>query len=245
MGRVLIYRDILLEAGHEILATMKRRSRLRLVLEGLEGGLVLGTALCTWPLSKCRLENWGARTTEREREWAGDRLVSANQDPLTRAIAISAPAPNVWKWLVQFGLGKAGFYSYELLERLVGIPVTNLESIEPSMQSLEVGEEVLLHPRAGIRVSLLEPERCICFGPSDEERRTSEPGTVLRSWSVYIEPTGSDSCRLVVRSCFEHRGRLPLLKRVAALLEAPVDFAMEQRMLRTIKRLAEEAHSQT
>ena len=36
---------------------------------------------------------------------------------------------------MQFGLGRAGFYSYELLERVTGIPVRNVESVMPTMQT--------------------------------------------------------------------------------------------------------------
>ena len=40
--------------------------------------------------------------------------------------------------------------------------------------------------------------------------------------------------------------KMPSLpKRLAVALEGPVDFVMEQRMLRTIRRLAEAAESQT
>jgi len=82
-------------------------------------------------------------------------VVAEKLEPHTRAVEIHAPAENVWPWIVQFGFGKAGFYSYELLERLVGIPVTNNETIEASMQSLAVGDEVLLHPKApGIPVAI-------------------------------------------------------------------------------------------
>ena len=74
-------------------------------------------------------------------------------------IDIDAPAERVWSFVVQFGLGRAGFYSYELLERLVGIPVTNVESVEPAWQSLQLGDEVVLHPKApGIPVAIIEAD---------------------------------------------------------------------------------------
>lgn len=216
---------------------MRRRSRLRFVMEAVEGAVVLGVAVASWPVSKRWLANWGSEPAERKRPWAGDGLVSANLDSATRAISISAPAATVWRWIVQFGLGRAGFYSYELLERFAGIPVTNLESVESSHQSLAVGDEILLHPKAGIRVALIDPERHICFGRDPE---STEPKPKLsRSWSIYVEPTTDASCRLVVRSCFEETAPRSLRERIAFALEHPVDFTMEQRMLRTVKRLAE------
>ena len=219
---------------------MKRRSRLRFLQEAVEGSAVLLVATVTWPISRRWLRNWGSSEHERQGPWPGDALVSANLSPTTRAIEIGAPAKHVWPWLVQFGLDKAGFYSYELLERMIGIPVTNLESIEFFMQSINVGDEVRLHPKApGIPVALIEPERHICFGKARDSNAGSSREDLKRSWSIYITPTGADTCRLVVRGCFEETRKRPVQQRMAFALEQPIDFTMEQRMLRTVKRLAE------
>ncbi|RLB55589.1 MAG: hypothetical protein DRJ42_05800 [Deltaproteobacteria bacterium] len=213
------------------------RSSRRLLIEGLEGAALLTGALATWPVSKRWLRDWGSEEGERRRSWAGDRLVSSNPEPSTRGIDIAAPAPVVWQWVVQFGLGRAGFYSYELLERLIGIPVTNLESIAPEFQSIAVGDEIKLHPKApGIPVAMVEPGASVCFGQAPGSEAPEEhPG---RSWSFYIQPIDDDSSRLIIRGCFEPA--TSLVKRIAAAVEEPIDFVMEQRMLRTIKRLAEE-----
>jgi hypothetical protein len=214
---------------------MQHRSSARVALEGVEGCLILGAALASWPLSQRWLKNWGSTPAERARDWPGDRLVPSPHEAYLRAIAIDASADDVWKWVVQFGLGRAGFYSYELLERLVGIDVRNVESIEPAFQALEVGDEVRLHPKApGIVVAEVAVGRRLCFG----EEPPSAGDTPPRSWSLYVEPNGPCACRLLIRGCLAlacaSHGQ-----RVAAAIEAPIDFAMEQRMLRTIKRLAE------
>ena len=219
---------------------MRYRSRTRFTLEGLEGIVILAGVMCTWPVSKRWLENWGADLHERGRTWPGDHLVSTKYHRYTRAIDIAAPADAVWPWVVQFGLGRAGFYSYELLERLVGIPVKNVESIESTMQSLAVGDEIRLHPKApGIPVALLERGRYVCFGTIDEPGSEASKPDPVRSWSIYVEPAPDGSSRLILRGCVEPPKDQPWSKRLAAALEEPVDFLMEQRMLRTIKRLAE------
>jgi len=217
-----------------------RRSRLRFVAEGVEGAAIMLGALSTWPVSKRWLDNWGARPADLGRAWPGDALVPPPQENHTRAIDIEAPAAEVWPWIAQFGMRKAGFYSYELLERVVGIPVENLEYIEPAMQSLDVGDEILLHPKApGIPVGLLEPGSYVCFGKRDDADASTD--TPRRSWSIYVEPMSASSCRLIVRSSIERVAGASVLARVAGRLEQPVDFVMEQRLLRTVKRLAEEA----
>jgi len=216
------------------------RSLLRFVLESVEGVGVCLAVMGTWPLSKRWLRDWGAHPEERERVWPGDALVSPHHEAYTRAVTVSASSSDVWEWVVQFGLGRAGFYSYELLERLAGIPVKNVESIEPSLQSLEVGDEIQLHPNApGIPVASVEPGRHICFGVADAPGRAEATPDPRRSWSIYIEPLEPDTSRLLLRGCVEPPRAPTLLKRLSLALEGPIDFVMEQRMLRTIRRLAE------
>ena len=221
---------------------MRHGSRLRFILEGIESVAVLGAVLCTWPLSKRWLENWGSTVGERERSWPGDQFVSPDHGTSTRAIDIDASADAVWRWIVQFGMDRAGFYSYELLERIVGIPVTNVESIEETMQSLAVGDEVRLHPKApGIPVAEIRPGRYVCFGARNDANLIASEPDPGRSWSMYVESTSAGSCRLLVRSCIESPRQFSRLQRSGMALEESIDFVMEQRMLRTIKRLAEEA----
>lgn len=140
--------------------------------------------------------------------------------------------------MVQFGLGRAGFYSYELIERLVGIPVRNVESILPDHQELTVGKEIRLHPEApGIPVGMVAPGRHVCFGERGEPAgRTPDP---RRSWSIYVVPASPGSVRLIVRSCIEKLRTPTIKKRLGLAFEAPLDFIMEQRMLRTVRRLSE------
>ena len=219
---------------------MKRRSRLRFVLEGIEGVVLLAAALCTWPVSKRWWDNWGAHAEELERVWPGDGLASPDRETHTRGIDIGVPSAVVWPWIVQLGLRKAGFYSYELLERLVGIPLTNIESIEPAMQSLAIGDEILLHPKAsGIPVVLLEAGRYVCFGRARGSESADSRTEPARSWSIYLEAGTTDSCRLIVRGCIDRVRDPSVSERLARALEPAVDFVMEQRMLRTVKRLAE------
>jgi hypothetical protein len=221
------------------------RSALRFALETAEGLGLLPLVLLTWPVSRHWLENWGSRPDERGRRWPGDELVTEINTAYTRAIDIAAAGPDVWQWVVQLGLGRAGFYSYELFERLVGIPVTNIESVVPELQSLSVGDEIRLHPKApGIPVGMLQQGTHVCFGILEEPGETRSRPDPSRSWSMYIQPTGPDSSRLVVRNCIEPVREPSLSKQLSLALEEPIDFLMEQRMLRTIRRLAESAAGQ-
>ena len=218
------------------------RSRFRFMYEGIEGLILLVLILLSWPLSRRWLANWGASSSECLDSWTGDDLAPATHKTFTRAIDIKASKKIVWSWVVQFGLNRAGFYSYELLERLSGIPVKNVEGILPDYQSLKLEEEIKLHPKApGIPVGAISQGDYICFGQFGVTTITT--ANPRRSWSIYIQPYTDNSCRLILRSCVEKLRDPTLGKRLALALEVPIDFLMEQRMLRTIRRLAESVKS--
>jgi len=76
----------------------------------------------------------------------GDDLVPGATIVETHQIDIDAPAATIWPWLVQLGYGRGGFYSFDLLERLAGVGMTNARRIEPQWQDLAVGDQGRLHP---------------------------------------------------------------------------------------------------
>jgi len=73
---------------------------------------------------------WGASEQERSSRLPGDEIGFSGRNE-TRAIAIAAPAEQVFSWLAQLGQDRAGFYSYELLEDLVGCEMPRLEHLDP------------------------------------------------------------------------------------------------------------------
>ena len=212
-----------------------------MLAESLEGVALFLLASITWPISRRWLEHWGSTPSERDATWPGDELLARNVPSRTRAVDVTAPATAVWPWLVQLGLGRGGFYSYELLEHLVGIPVTNVEQVMPELQEIARDDEVVLHPeQPPLHVSLVDPGRHLCFRTWRDEAEVEETRPAqLATWSLYLEPTGSERCRLVLRSSWERRRPRSPSERIQAAFEAPVDFVMEQRMLRTIRSLAE------
>ncbi len=218
------------------------RSPIRMLLEGLEGITLLVLAVVAWPVSRFFLADLGSRPDERGRAWPGDRLLDRVDVCTTRAITVHVPPTAVWPWLVQIGLDRGGFHSYELLERLGGIDVRNVERVVPRFQSLALGQEIKLHPSApGLHVALLEPSEHLCFRTwRDERDLTDRNPATLATWSFYLVPVAGDRCRLLLRSCkHERRPRSRPARLISAWLEDPLDLVMEQRMLRTVRRLAE------
>ena len=74
--------------------------------------------LLTAPLYRRWHLRWGATPAEARAAMPGDELVPVSHFTATRAITIEARPCDVWPWLTQVGYGRAGFYSYDLLDNL-------------------------------------------------------------------------------------------------------------------------------
>src|SRR5947209_14514147 len=72
---------------------------------------------------------WGATDEEIASAMPGDDLVAEPDLTATRGITIRRPAVDVWPWIVQLGQGRGGFYSYDLLENLVGCDIHSADRI--------------------------------------------------------------------------------------------------------------------
>ena len=97
----------------------------------------------------------------------------------TRAVEIDAPPSAAWPWLVQMGPGRGGAYTYDWIERRLGIDIRNSDRIIPEFQHLQVGDEIPM-PGYAMRVERLEPERAMVV-------RSSNHAWV---WSFELRPAG-------------------------------------------------------
>ena len=88
----------------------------------------------------------------------GDSLVPAPRYQTTRTIEIAAAPESVWPWLVQIGQGRGGFYSYDLLENLLGLGIHSAHAVLPELQSLAVGDTISLDPEDQLPMAVVELE---------------------------------------------------------------------------------------
>jgi hypothetical protein len=201
---------------------------------------VIGLALYQ-PLIRPWHAGWGATETERHMALPGDEIVTGEVSQTTRSITIYTPAVRVWPWLLQLGQGRGGMYSYDFLENLVGCNMHTLDSIDPALQSLQVGDAISMGPQEGLpfyRVALLDAERALVLRSINPT--TGAPG---ETWGFYLIETLHSQTRLVVR----HRTP-PSLTRTERMFNGlfdPIVFLMEQRMLRGIRDHAEAARART
>jgi hypothetical protein len=199
-------------------------------------------ALAYAALARPRLLTWGATPGEATADLPGDDLVRPRYQT-TRAVPLAAPPVEVWPWLVQMGFGRAGWYSYDWLERLIGAgdfaERGSARSVLPRFQSLSVGDSVPLSADGGLTAAVVAPPRALVLrmemsmltgGPA----RDGDRAVLDWSWAFVLVPVGAGSSRLLVRTRADYRPRaLGVL--IPPLLE-PVHLLMERAMLRGVRR---------
>ena len=197
------------------------------------GAVVGGAAAAYILVARPRQLRWGATDGELDEPLPGDDLIANADLTATRAITIRAAADQVWPWIAQLGQGRGGFYSYDVLENLVGGDIHSADRIVPEWQDVRVGDEVRLGPEFGLAVALLERGRSLVLRGGIPTGNTAPPFDFTWAFTLRDEPEGS---RLLVRE------RYAYVRRWAPLIVEPaeaVSFMMSQKMLRGIRDRAE------
>ena len=170
---------------------------------------------------------WGATDEEVHGPMPGDDLLDGAAFIATRAVSIAAPPDQVWPWLLQVGFGRAGFYSYDLLDNL-GRP--SAEEILPGFASVALGD--VAAPMAS---------------PANDQNsfvvaEAREPSVLVWSkpdstWAWRLTTDDAGGTRLVTR--LKARYQLgPFLPVTIVLMEIG-DFPMMRRMLIGLRSRAE------
>jgi hypothetical protein len=204
--------------------------------------LLLGAPVLYFAAIRPRLLGWGASREERRQSLPGDDLVAARWET-TRGIETSAPADEVWPWLVQVGYGRGGWYSYDWLERRVGadefVEGGSAKHVIPELQRLAVGDTVALSAAGGLTVEILEPAKALVLHYrmnllTAAPARAPDPAVLDWTWAFVLMPMNETSCRLLARVRADYRPSW--LRPLIPFLLEPVHFMMERKMLRTIER---------
>jgi hypothetical protein len=180
-------------------------------------------------LWRTRCLNWGATKAEAARQMPGDGFLPSADLVTTRAVTVNAPAKAIWPWLVQMGPGRAGAYTYDWIENLLGLDMHSSEEIIPEFQNLAVGDiQRLGEHGAVIRVEILEPEHALVL--------RSEDGAWVWAFGLYAR---GDVTRLVSRNRISPPHQNPASKAFMLFVMEPGSMIMERKMLLGIKRRAE------
>lgn len=175
---------------------------------------------------------WGATDEEVARAMPGDEVVKHPTFNATRAVTIGARPAEIWPWLVQMGLTRAGWYSYDLLDNL-GHP--SAERIIPEFQHLAVGDVIPMSPdgKAGLWVRAFEPNRWMLWG--DKAGDTT--------WYWGLDAIHERQTRLVTRVRIRYNWTSPML--LFNLLVEFTDIIMMRKCMLGIKERAERLSRQT
>jgi len=179
---------------------------------------------------------WGATGSELDGYLPGDEDILDADLTATRALTVRSSAEQVWPWIAQLGQGRGGFYSYDLLENLVGCDIHSADRIEPGWQEVRVGDEVKLAPQVGLAVVSVETGKSLVLRGGVPVGKAPPPYDFTWAFVLHDQPDGTS--RLLVRE------RYAYTRRWARLLVEPiqvVSFVMTQRMLRGVKDRAEQA----
>jgi hypothetical protein len=131
---------------------------------------------------------WGATDDEVKCIMSGDNIVKKPHFVATRAVSIEAPPTDVWKWIVQIGSGRAGFYSIDWIDNS---NVPSSRSIVSKYQKIEKNYFIPFTPdqKNGMWVKdYQEPEYILWW-----DRK--ENGT----WAWFLQQTEAGNTRLITR----------------------------------------------
>lgn len=200
-------------------------------------------AVYTWIIRPWHLR-WGTQGGEASAPLPGDDLLANPMLCATHAITINAKPAQVWPWLAQLGQGRGGFYSYDVLENLMGLDIHTANQILPQYQHIQPGDLVPLSPDGfGFPVAIAEPNRALVLhGDTREDKNPALPvgkdDYLAATWGFYLFETGCCCTRLVERWKASWTPSIQNTLFYRLFLE-PGAFIMEHRMLQGIKARAE------
>ncbi|HEX7976293.1 MAG TPA: hypothetical protein VF498_17920 [Anaerolineales bacterium] len=195
----------------------------------------------------------GTSDDERSCRLPGDDLVQNPKWSFTHAVTIHTEADEIWPWLVQWGYGRAGFYSFDWLDSLLLGQGTlkSADHILPELQELKTGDSLPVEPNGGgFVVERMETNRYILLANRLDllTMQRLQPGAPLPpdyvnvSWLWYLDPKGGCRTRMISRA----RVDIQTSKNQAMSIWVgeplkPGSAIMDWGMLQGIKRRAEEA----
>jgi proline iminopeptidase len=194
-------------------------------------------------LLRPRMLRWGATEDELQVTYPRSRLIPDAKLGSTMAVTLDAPPSKVWPWLVQMGYDRAGWYSWDLLDRF-GIPSS--QAIHPEWQSLSAGDRLVSTPdgKYWFDVAAIEPERYLALRflsvdgrqvASTEWKGPRPPSFADSLWEFQLKELPGPRTRLVVRVYSVSR---PQLRNslMGHLFWEPAHFVMQVRQFANLRR---------
>ncbi|MBI9077205.1 MAG: hypothetical protein JEZ02_17480 [Desulfatibacillum sp.] len=191
---------------------------------------------------------WGATKEERAMKMPEDAMIKNPFIDMTHAISIQAPPEKVFQWFKQLGQGRGGYYSYDWLERLFLFGIHNVYRIEPEFQDMRLHDHIKLHKNGmGVTVLALEENKKLVLGFDSRDYIEGRkyfsplPKSMFAAgyWSFTLIEQPNGATRLIERWQIEWTANNPIVNLLLVVFFELPSFIMEQKMMRTIKHLAE------
>jgi hypothetical protein len=150
--------------------------------------VVLCAALIYLLLIRPRILTWGATPVEAAQSMMGDDIVKSPHFVATRAVTVQAPPSEVWKWIIQIGSARAGWYSHD---RIDNAGVESSREVLPQFQKIEDGYFIPFTPdqKNGMWVkSFQTPEYILWWDKKGNS-----------TWLWQLSDTGHGGTRLITR----------------------------------------------
>jgi hypothetical protein len=209
-----------------------RRSRLsaRLAFVALGAGAssIYLFAIRPWML------DWGSTASERRASLPGDDVSPGARYVTTRAATVAATPDRIWPWLVQMGQDRAGFYTHNWVERLLGSGIKDVDELHDEWQHLATGDLMRTNHDIGGKamgwpVAEVDPDHALVV---------RSKGMPVGTYAFVLGPLDDDRTRLVVRDRATWRARdWPFV----ALVYEPLHAYMETGLIAGVRRRAERA----
>lgn len=169
---------------------------------------------------------WGSTTKEVTFTFPGDQFVKRPDFNATRGISISAPAEEIWKWIIQIGSKRAGWYSIDWMDN-GGTPSSN--EILQEFQIIEIGQFIPFTPdqKNGMWVKDFKQNEYILW--------TDKTGKATWFWYIYKNETGETRLITRLRTKYNWKG----IWIIYYILYDMGDVVMMSKCMKGIKKRAE------
>jgi hypothetical protein len=174
---------------------------------------------------------WGATNEEVACAMSGDDVVKHPTFNATRGVTVQARPEEIWPWLLQMGVTRAGWYSYDLFDNL---GKASAERIIPELQHVAVGDVIPMSPdgKQGLWVKDFEPNQWMLWWDNK--------GDSTWYWGLY--PQDESHTRLITRVRLSYRWTKPSI--LFSILVEFTDIVMMRKCMLGIKRRVEQGNVQ-
>ena len=225
-----------------------RRYTFLQLLNGLEGIIVIITCYLTFFFKPLR-DRWGLSKTEVDIPLPVDEVVAKPKSQYSHAVIINAPVNCVWPWIAQIGQGRGGFYSYEVLENITGLNISNSEEILLDYQHPKVGDLIPFGPKDAYPLIYCNYNQGMAIenwydldAKKVYDPKLYSPKNYLHlTWLWYVESQGANCSRFISRNRIDYSSSFKS-KLMFGFLTEPVIFAMDRKMCLGIKKRAEQLY---